>query len=206
MLDDATVCAGFPDGLNQDDNEADSCQGDSGGPLVQFDEDHGYHQVGIVSWGFGCASTYGIYTQLGNYVDWLKSAKESLDNCSSSSDCLDQAKIDSTKPKPKPPQPTASIQVTQAPSSSGVICKLKKGRVEPLRNGCRDCKEMKKNKCSGNPGDALTCNGVAVHSSCKSCKLFKKGKCVGAPCRLSSGVRPLPAGCKNCKMLKKNKC
>ncbi|CAG5102275.1 Oidioi.mRNA.OKI2018_I69.chr1.g225.t1.cds [Oikopleura dioica] len=201
MLDDATICAGFPDGLNQDDNEADSCQGDSGGPLVQFDEDHGYHQVGIVSWGFGCASTYGIYTQVGNYVDWLKEARNSLDNCSSSSDCLDPAKVESTKPKP-----TAAVQVTQSGSGSTLMCKMKKGRIEPLRAGCRNCKEMKKNKCTGNPNDPLQCNGVEVHKTCKSCKNFKKGKCIGSPCRLSSGIVSLPAGCKNCKMLKKNKC
>ncbi|MGA1015846.1 MAG: immunoglobulin domain-containing protein, partial [Limisphaerales bacterium] len=51
----------------------DSCQGDSGGPLVI--EVHGHWlQVGIVSWGKGCAEpyAYGIYTRLSSFADWIE--------------------------------------------------------------------------------------------------------------------------------------
>ncbi|KAB0792167.1 hypothetical protein PPYR_14126 [Photinus pyralis] len=43
----------------------DSCQGDSGGPLVSDG-----HQVGIVSWGYGCADARypGVYSHLNNVV------------------------------------------------------------------------------------------------------------------------------------------
>ncbi|MDC0712356.1 serine protease [Stigmatella sp. ncwal1] len=46
----------------------DACQGDSGGPLVINGT-----LVGITSWGRGCArANYpGIYTRVGNYVDWI---------------------------------------------------------------------------------------------------------------------------------------
>ena len=46
----------------------DSCQGDSGGPLFVRAATGGYIQLGITSWGAGCAATGfpGVYTQLSN--------------------------------------------------------------------------------------------------------------------------------------------
>lgn len=61
------LAAGYVDGGK------DSCQGDSGGPLVI--EVHGHWlQVGIVSWGKGCAEpyAYGIYTRLSSFADWIE--------------------------------------------------------------------------------------------------------------------------------------
>lgn len=52
----------------------DTCQGDSGGPMTSQDlEGKGYSLVGITSWGDGCAQpgTYGVYTRVGYYMDWL---------------------------------------------------------------------------------------------------------------------------------------
>lgn len=61
-----TICAGI------DAGGIDSCQGDSGGPLFQADAG-GYKQVGIVSWGEGCAlpGKYGVYTRVASYEDWI---------------------------------------------------------------------------------------------------------------------------------------
>ncbi len=61
-----TICAGLIQGGQ------DSCQGDSGGPL--FVLQNGVHQqVGIVSWGQGCArpERYGVYTKVSSYRLWI---------------------------------------------------------------------------------------------------------------------------------------
>ncbi|MBA2254136.1 MAG: serine protease [Chloroflexi bacterium] len=46
----------------------DTCQGDSGGPLFQKAVTGGYIQLGVTSWGIGCAATGypGVYTRLSN--------------------------------------------------------------------------------------------------------------------------------------------
>jgi len=65
---DNMLCAGLKGGGK------DSCQGDSGGPLMTFDNDTStWKQVGIVSWGDGCAAPnyYGVYTRLSHYADWI---------------------------------------------------------------------------------------------------------------------------------------
>lgn len=62
---DSMICAGAPGG--------DSCQGDSGGPLVTQKTGEGWSLIGIASSGIGCArpGTYGIYTEVSNFLDWI---------------------------------------------------------------------------------------------------------------------------------------
>jgi hypothetical protein len=51
----------------------DTCQGDSGGPLVYYDQNKCPTQIGVVSWGDGCAAekAYGIYTRVSAYRDFI---------------------------------------------------------------------------------------------------------------------------------------
>jgi secreted trypsin-like serine protease len=54
----------------------DTCQGDSGGPMVRPNEDGEWVQVGIVSWGNGCARRGypGVYTQVSRFADDIRQA------------------------------------------------------------------------------------------------------------------------------------
>lgn len=65
-VDEATqVCAGT--------GGIDSCQGDSGGPLAVRWPDRSVTQIGVVSWGLGCARPDhpGIYMRADAYADWI---------------------------------------------------------------------------------------------------------------------------------------
>ena len=61
------LCAGV------DEGGKDSCQGDSGGPLFLNGSDGKRIQVGIVSWGTGCAlrGKPGVYASVAYHREWI---------------------------------------------------------------------------------------------------------------------------------------
>ncbi|HEU4422806.1 MAG TPA: serine protease, partial [Pilimelia sp.] len=75
FVDDAMICAGFSGG------GVDTCQGDSGGPMFRRDANNQWIQVGITSWGRGCArpNLPGIYTEVSTYSADIRSTVASLD-------------------------------------------------------------------------------------------------------------------------------
>ncbi|MEU4687461.1 serine protease [Actinoplanes sp. NPDC023714] len=68
----SSICAGR--------HGVDTCQGDSGGPMVRRERDGTYVQVGIVSWGLGCARDgyFGVYTQISQFRDEIRAATRKL--------------------------------------------------------------------------------------------------------------------------------
>lgn len=71
---DTHICAGIGD--------VDSCTGDSGGPLIARDENGTAVQVGIVSWGLGCArqDSPGVYVRVADYKDWITTVSSKTDD------------------------------------------------------------------------------------------------------------------------------
>lgn len=60
-------CAGY------NGTPKDTCQGDSGGPLfLRNGQDNDWLQVGVVSYGGTCATNYGVYAKVANYLDWIE--------------------------------------------------------------------------------------------------------------------------------------
>jgi len=64
IIENAMLCAGVTKGRK------DSCYGDSGGPLIN----QAGTQVGIVSFGAGCADPNfpGVYSRVSGSIDWIK--------------------------------------------------------------------------------------------------------------------------------------
>ncbi|MBU2662881.1 serine protease [Actinoplanes bogorensis] len=72
LVPDEMMCAGSPG--------VDTCQGDSGGPMIGHGRHGEWVQVGIVSWGLGCARDGypGVYTQLSTFRPAIKAALRRL--------------------------------------------------------------------------------------------------------------------------------
>jgi secreted trypsin-like serine protease len=68
------ICAGYPQG------GTDTCQGDSGGPMFRRDANNQWINIGIVSWGRGCARPNypGVYAQISTFASAIAAAADSL--------------------------------------------------------------------------------------------------------------------------------
>ncbi len=76
-IKDGMFCAGRPEG------GTDACQGDSGGPIVFDPLSRKPTQVGVVSWGRGCAQPqkFGVYTSIAFYSQWIRTCTSNASSC-----------------------------------------------------------------------------------------------------------------------------
>lgn len=73
-ITESMICAEF-----FGDTPKGACQGDSGGPLL-VDTNLGWQQIGIVSYGVGCANAAfpDVYARVGNFTDWINSITQGI--------------------------------------------------------------------------------------------------------------------------------
>eukprot|EP00934_Nitzschia_sp_Nitz4_P000990 Nitzschia sp. Nitz4//scaffold25_size161228//85672//86970//NITZ4_002434-RA/size161228-augustus-gene-0.114-mRNA-1//1//CDS//3329544598//990//frame0 len=133
IKDDIMLCAGDLAGGK------DSCFGDSGGPLVQYLEDGSVVQVGIVSFGAGCAreNNPGVYTRLSTFYEWIQ---EQICDMSSNppESCVKETVQPTSSPTSNPTQsptqsPTASLTVEPTQETAGP--RLTEETLPPLQVG-----------------------------------------------------------------------
>lgn len=88
FIDDDQCAQAYPD-LNRehmicagvwDQGGKDACQGDSGGAMFRADETGALIQVGIVSWGIGCArpENPGVYAEVSTFATAIQEAADQL--------------------------------------------------------------------------------------------------------------------------------
>ena len=72
-ITNAMICAFIPSGGKS------ACQGDSGGPLM-INTNEGWQQIGIVSWGIGCAAEGfpDVYTRTAFFSDWVNGITQGI--------------------------------------------------------------------------------------------------------------------------------
>ena len=117
-IDERNVCAGYAEGGK------DACQGDSGGPLVAQRPDKRWIQLGIVSWGAGCAEAehYGVYTRVAAFRDWIAAKTDGdVPNAPDASISADGDQVAAVDTKREPPGSDIAAGTKQKQTPAGQL-------------------------------------------------------------------------------------
>lgn len=120
-IPDKTICAGYEEGGQ------DSCQGDSGGALV-VKNDTVWVQVGIVSFGIGCARPKlpGVYTEVSKFQDWIERILGTVDppgfvKFTSPGEDSDKSYNCTHDRPPLPPCIVTPVPTTRTPTTTTIV-------------------------------------------------------------------------------------
>jgi len=124
----------------------DSCQGDSGGPIIDKETNI---QVGVVSWGFGCADPNfpGVYARVNDQIDWIR---EYIDKWAGNSEPSCESNGEESSCNLAYGCSWNWYQENCLDAQPNQTCKKwnkKRNRCE--RKGCRSIKKGNKRKCRG---------------------------------------------------------
>eukprot|EP00951_Prasinocladus_malaysianus_P004005 scaffold28405_cov40-Prasinocladus_malaysianus.AAC.1 len=160
-ITDSMMCAASPG--------QDSCQGDSGGPLIVKRDEAVYDvQVGVVSWGYGCADPRypGVYARISDVRSWLDYEVAQLGHslpspCPSPGSPTPAPTTRAPTPAPTTPPATPTMAPTPAPTTAAPT-------PAPVAISCPagDMVQIawldvgQEATCAtANPGDAVVCDG-----------------------------------------------
>ena len=115
----------------------DSCQGDSGGPIISTIGDQPV-QVGVVSWGEGCArpGKPGVYSRVSGAYDWIAETACSLgasEYCEGGGPGGTPAPAPNSTPVPTPnstPAPTPATTAAPVAGGGGGIIPCSGGQLK----------------------------------------------------------------------------
>jgi len=144
-ITDNMICAARSNGSTH----YDSCQGDSGGPIIMKSTGA---QVGVVSWGIGCANPNypGVYARVSAKYDWIQGYINQWSG---------------TAPPPSPPSPPSPTPVPPPPPSSG-SCTNWAGWTDSYGDGCEWYETNDSQGCPNWTGCCDAGNGTPDQACC----------------------------------------